>query len=431
MYLRAPEYIKSRFHRKQYRAWAAYKLRQDLVLDWGRRSGKSDLIAELFVEDAENHGKDCLYIALTQGQGYDILWPKLVQRVGGSKDWRPNESRLTWKHTKSGATIAIKGADLGKDRLRGNAKRLIGCDEFAFWKDPSIVKDVLVPQLADYNGQLIYASTPKGKNHFWRLKQRALHNRNKFFTSHCTVFDNPFISEEGREKLLSEYTGADDPLYRQEILAEYVDFNGLVFALPQDSYIENRWDAADLDHSFHWRGMDHGFSPDPTAVVWIAYNKRKGYFQVYSDYKQPQLLIHKHAEVISEQEPYTIMDTISDIDPQLIAEYDAVGLTPISPAGKFDKESRILRLVNALRTGKLKIAKNCKYLLDEMLVYEWEQDGNDHCIDALNYGFTNLVVPEEKIYKAEEDINEKSRHAYLGFEGEQFGSGTQDFGEGD
>lgn len=362
----------------------------------------SELISEVFIEDVETYGKDCLYIALTQTQAKEILWNKLYQRLKDNKNWKPNESRLEWKHLPSNAVIGLKGADLGKDRLRGNAKRVIALDEFAFFRDPTIVKDVLVPQLADYNGQIIYCSTPKGKNHFWQLKNKAVVDRLKFFTSHCTVFENPYVSAEGRNKLIQEYTGEDDPLYRQEVLAQYVDFNGLVFALPQDSYTCDRWDHADLEHSFHWRGLDHGFSPDPTACVWIAYNRRKGHFLVYSEYKQLALLIHKHTEIINSQEPFTFINTFSDVHPQIIAEYEDIGLKPISAAEKYDKDSRLLRIVNALKMGRLKIAKNCRGLLDEMLTYEWNQDGNDHLIDALNYGFTNLVVPEETYTEPQE-----------------------------
>lgn len=394
MYLRSKDFIlNNRFHYKQDEAWLGYRSGKDGVLDWGRRSGKSDLLAELFIEDIEEYGKDCLYLALTIGQAREILWPKLVERLVGNSHWKSNEARLEWTYLPSKAILSLKGSDIGKHRLRGSGKRLIGLDEFAFYRDPTIVKDVIVPMLADYNGQLIYCSSPNGKNHFYTLKQRALKNPEKFFTSSCTMFDNPFIPDAGRQKLIEEYTGSDDPLYRQEILGEYVVLEGMAFALPQDSYIEKVWDRADLDHSFHWRGFDHGYSPDPTACVWIAYNKRKGYFQIYNEYKQSKLLIHQHAEAIGKLEQFRFVDTYSDVDPQLIAEYNDVGFI-MNPAQKHDKNSRILRLVNALKTGKLKIASHCTMLLDEMQNYQWEQDGNDHLIDAMNYGFTNLTIPE-------------------------------------
>lgn len=394
MFLRPIKYFADRFHKKQELAWLAYKGGLDVLLRWGRRTGKSDFIAEVFIEDIEQHGKDCMYIALTQGQAREIMWEKLVKRIGErTRDWKSNESRLEWKHQPSGAVISLKGADLGKDRLRGSAKRVIAKDEKAFWKDPSIDKEVLIPQLIDFNGQSIDASTPKGRNHFEELERKYRKDPRRYYASHATVFDNPFIPNEGLQKLLEEYAGTDDPLYRQEIMAEYIEFSGMVFALPQDSYVEDRWPEELMEHAWHWRGMDHGYSPDPTACLWMAYNPRKGYFQIYNEYKKSKLLIHQHSDVIRHQERYHFIDTVSDIDPQVMAEYEAVGLS-LRPAGKHDKESRLLRLVNALKTGKLKIARNCVDLLKEMQNYEWFQDEDDHLIDAMNYVYTNTVLPE-------------------------------------
>lgn len=425
MFKRQLDYHQNRFHEKQEDAWLGYKGGYDLILDWGRRSGKSALICEVLIEDIETYGKDCLYIALTQGQSREIMWPTLVRLIGNlTASWKSNESRLEWKHKPSGSTLSLKGADLGKDRLRGSAKRLIAVDEFAFVRDPSIVKDVLTPQIADFNGQFIFASTPKGKNHFWALKQKALIQRDRYFTSHCTMFDNPFISPEGREKLLQEYDGENDPLYRQEVLAEYIDYVGLIFALPQDSYVEKKWDLADLSHSYHYRGVDHGFK-DPTACIWMAYNERKGYFQVYNEYRENKMLVSQHAEVINNLEKYHFIQTVSDIDPQLIAEYAAIGLE-MTPAGKYDRESRYLRLVNALRSGKLKIADNCTKLLKEMTTMEWDGEStinSEHhydLADSLMYIFTNAIIPE-KPAPIEREPYRTINMDDLGFTGQDFG----------
>lgn len=406
MFLRSLEYHAERFHDAQENAWLAYMGGLDLVLDWSRRSGKSELIAQVMVEDVETYGRDCMYLALSQVQAREIMWQKFVKIIGGNRGWRSNETRLEWRHKYSNSLISLKGTDLGKDKLRGGGKRLIALDEWAFARDPSIYKEVLVPQLADYNGQTIFASTPKGKNHFWKIKQRALKSPSKYFTSHFTVFDNPYISDEGRAKLISEYAGTDDPLYRQEILAQYIDFEGLVFALPADSYTERRWDNADLMHSFHWRGMDHGYNPDPTAILCVAYNPRKGYFQVYNEYREKQLLIHTHTQAVNSLENFTYRETYSDIDPQLIAEYEAAGLRGITPAMKHDKESKLLMLVNWLKTGKVKIASDCTMLLDEMQTYEWWQDGNDHLIDAFRYVMTNITIPKENVQRSTQDYDD-------------------------
>jgi hypothetical protein len=413
MFLRKPEYYLTRFHDKQEEAWLNYKAGKNLVLDWGRRSGKSELVAEILLEDIEDNGKDCLYCALSAIQAREILWPKLQQKK--TSWWRTNETRLQMVFSGNWGNLFLKGLDLGKDRLRGGAKRVIVLDEYAFAKDPSVVKEVLIPQLADFNGQIIYLSTPKGKNHFWKLKQLALKNPDKYFTSKATIFDNPFISEEGRSMLLSEYSGVDDPLYRQEVLAEYIDYEGLVFALPQDSLIEDRWQEGDMEHSFHWRCVDHGFSPDPTACLWMCYNHKLGHFQIYNEYKKEALLIHKHAEVINKMEQYRFQGSYCDVDPQVKAEYIDVGLH-LDNATKGDKEARLLRVVNALKMGKLKINRNCTKLLDEMLTYTWGQDHNDDLIDSLSMLWASASVPEEQ---PEEEFEPKKRFDPTG----------QDFGD--
>jgi phage terminase large subunit len=426
-FARPLSYFESRFHRKQEDAWLAYKAGRTLVLPWGRRSGKSDLFAEILVEDLEEHGFDCLYLAKTQKQARQIIWKKLRNRIRKCPDWKLIESSLEAVHIPSGSSIYVRGADLGADNLPGAGYRVIVCDEFALWRNPEIT-GILAPMLGDYDGTFIYGSTKRGKNHFHRLHERALREPSKFYASEATIFDNPFITASGRSKVLSEYEGGEkNPLYRQEILNEYVTFEGQVFALDPEHYTRKRWDNGVMEHCYHWRGMDHGFSPDATAAVWVAYNPKSKKFQVYSEYEAKALLISQHADVIKAVEPYDTLDTYSDIDPQVIAEYEAVGLS-LTPAEKADKHARVLRLVTALQSGRVEIASNCVKLLAAMAEYTWEmvEDGDDpHLIDAFRYVFTNLVVPEAP---APAEDTRQPKHTHRHTEDTRF---TQSFGSGD
>lgn len=419
---RSLEYYRRRFHEKQLAAWLAYKAGKTLVLPAGRRSGKSQVFTEIMVEEVEEFGQDCLYVAKTQKQARRIVWKKFAEILRDQDGWKLNGSRLEAVY-RGGALISVKGADLSTDNLAGSAYRVIVCDEYALWRNPDIVKEILAPMIVDYNGQLMYGSTKRGKNHFYTLHQQALANPKKYYVSEFTMFDNKFLSDEGRDKVISEYSGKDDPLYKQEILNEYVSFEGMAFALEESVYVEKRWDPADLEHSFHWRGVDHGYSPDPTACVWVAYNRRKGYFQVYSDYEEKQLLIKTHTDAILNQEPYQVIDTFSDIDPQVMAEYEEVGLAMV-PARKTDKDARILRLVNHMRTGRLKIASCCTKILTQLQSYEWGQDGNDHLVDSFNYSYNNIVVPPENTKKKDT----LPKHVYKSKDGE---NNQQTFGNGD
>lgn len=396
-FLRPLEYFLNRFHYEQENTWLAYKAGKHIVQNWGRRSGKTQEFAEIVVEDVEDYGKDCMYLTISQRQGREIFTPVMNQVLKNQlgKTWKYYPSRLEYQHMKSGAIVTIKGVDVGKDKIRGSGKRIIILDEFAFWRDPSVVKEVVVPMLADHNGQMLVGSTPKGYNHFHKLVERAKLDDDYYFSS-CTMFQNPFISEKGREMLIKEYDGIDDALYRQEILGEFVVFEGLVFALEKASYTTKTWDRGELDHCYHWRGVDHGFSPDPTACLWMAYSPRRDQYLIYNEYKQSKLLIKEHADLIKEKTEWELVETYSDIDPQIIAEYEEVGLS-MTPAEKTSKDlrkqARLLKLVQALRTNKLKISIDCVGLLDEMANYVWDQDGGDHLIDSMNYVYNNAGIP--------------------------------------
>lgn len=406
MFLRPLEYHANRFHDEQEKAWLAYKAGLDLVLPCSRRSGKSELICQLMIEDVEDRGLPCLYVAKTRDQARDIVWPKFEQALKGYPDWKLYESSLEVYHKPSKAQVRIKGVDKDADNLTGSGYRIIACDEYALWRKPDVVGRVLAPMLGDYNGQFIFASTKRGKNHFYKLHQKALAATDKYYVGEWTMFENTFMTDEGRAKVLSEYEGgAENLLYRQEVLNEYVVFEGQVFALDEERYLERVWDNAIVDHSLRWRCVDHGYSPDPTACLWMAYNPRKGYYQVYNEYKQHALLISQHAQVINKVDARPFTGSYSDVDPQVVAEYENVGLK-LSNAIKGDKQARLLAVVNALQSGRLKIADHCVKLRDEMQQYVWDQDHNDDLVDALSMLWASAMARPEEMFHVEqsEDI---------------------------
>jgi hypothetical protein len=124
--LRSPSYFENRFHNKQEQAWIGYKAGKHLTLDWGRRSGKTELVADILVEDVETYGHDCMYVAISQVQARKILWPKLLRKIQGQAGWKPYETTLEACY-KDGPVISLKGADKEKDSLRGDAHRIIAC----------------------------------------------------------------------------------------------------------------------------------------------------------------------------------------------------------------------------------------------------------------------------------------------------------------
>ena len=110
------------------------------------------------------------YIAPFLKQAKDVAWEylKLYSRpVWGSP---PNESEL-YVTLRGGRRIRIYGAD-NADALRGGYFDDVTLDEYADMA-PSVWGSIIRPMLADRRGSATFIGTPKGRNSFHELYERA------------------------------------------------------------------------------------------------------------------------------------------------------------------------------------------------------------------------------------------------------------------
>lgn len=110
------------------------------------------------------------YIAPLYTQAKDVAWG-YVKRYGltipGAKE---NESELRLD-LPGGRRIRLYGAD-NYDRLRGGYLDGVILDEYADM-DPRAWSEVIRPMLADRRGWAVFIGTPKGRNGFWEVWDRA------------------------------------------------------------------------------------------------------------------------------------------------------------------------------------------------------------------------------------------------------------------
>lgn len=145
-----------------------------------RRSGKTvSLTNDLIIGalETELHRPQFAYIAPTYVMAKRIAWD-YAKDYGGPlqpKGSRPNESELRIDLiSRSGSTarLFLAGAD-NPDSLRGIYLDGAVVDESPLIP-PYITSQILLPALADRQGWLVHAGTPKGKNHFYDTYQKAL-----------------------------------------------------------------------------------------------------------------------------------------------------------------------------------------------------------------------------------------------------------------
>jgi hypothetical protein len=138
-----------------------------------RRAGKTvaainDLItAATGCEDPEPR---YAYVAPFTSQAKDLAWSYLRQYTAKIRGASANVSELR-VDLPNGARIRLYGAD-HYDRLRGIYLDGVVLDEFADM-DPRAWSAVIRPALADRQGWAAFIGTPKGRNAFFELYERA------------------------------------------------------------------------------------------------------------------------------------------------------------------------------------------------------------------------------------------------------------------
>ena len=160
-------------------------------------------------------------------------------------------------------------------------------DEAAFTK-PNMLKvwqTAIKPALLDYQGSCMVASTPNGvepDNFFWQVCNDPEHG---FTTYHAPTHTNPYLPAEELAKLEKE----NHPLvFRQEYLAEFVDWSGEAFfslnKLLVDGSPVNYPDKCDGIFAVIDTAVKGGKDNDGTAVIYCAINKFHGHPLIVLDW---------------------------------------------------------------------------------------------------------------------------------------------------
>lgn len=149
------------------------------------------------------------------------------------------------------------------DTLRGDYADLLILDEYSLM-DPDAWNEVGAPMLLDNDGDAVFIFTPLRKNHAYHLFVRAqADDTGRWQAYQFTSFDNPHLSREALEEITSDMT---EEAYRQEILAEFLEGEGVVFRnIPACLKAPLTEPAMHKDHTLI-AGVDWGKQHDYTAI---------------------------------------------------------------------------------------------------------------------------------------------------------------------
>jgi hypothetical protein len=242
-----------------------------VVINAGRRAGKTTLAARVSVKRFLD-GRRILLASTTQNQA-DAFWDKCKLWLGGLIDAgviEKNEQKRTLLLGKG--HIKVKTA-WDADTLRGDSCDFLVLDECALLASDAWDK-VGAPMLLDNDGDAWFISSPRRRNWFYHLYQRAVADSSgRWEAYHFTSHDNPHLSPEALTEIAGDLSTEG---YRQEILAEFLEGEGSVFRNIQAS-IGSRGEAEPGEHWGHRvvMGVDWAQKHDYTALSVVCADCRR------------------------------------------------------------------------------------------------------------------------------------------------------------
>lgn len=236
------------------------------VIVAGRRGGKTTGMT-LIAAHGFNRGRRVLYAGPTSEQT-DRFW--YAVRAYFDTDIRAD--RLVKRETKR--IIERPGSDENApriraktawdaDTLRGDWGDLLLLDEYSLMKPD--VDEVVLPMLLDRGGAVVYGGTPRFRNQFFHKYQEAVQDTTgRWGHWHFTSHDNPFLSRAALAEIAQDLS---EEGYRQEIMAEFLEGEGIVFRNVR-ACLGAPMGAAPEDHKDHQivMGVDWGKQVDSTAI---------------------------------------------------------------------------------------------------------------------------------------------------------------------
>jgi len=295
----------------------------------------------------------------------------------------------------NGSVIYFRSADK-PDRLRGPNLAWFWIDEaalcaYATWK-------IMLARLRQEGFPLRgwITTTPKGRN--WVYQVFIENASPQHAVIRATSYDNPYLPSDFVEDLKHTY---DDKFFRQEVLAEFVTYEGLVY--PEFS----RERHTHIDPPDRLRrvvlGVDYGYT-NPSAVLVIGVDEFERVWVVDEWYKRHKTQAEV-ADVVAELAARYGAEKVF-VDPSaasLIAEIQQRHIS-VEPANNdvLAGISKIRSLLQKRPEGwsGIKILRRCPHTIAEFESYELEQtaDGfrdkpkkvNDHAMDALRYAVMGL-----------------------------------------
>lgn len=277
-------------------------------------------------------------------------------------------------------------------KIRGASIKYCYGDEVADWSQEvfELLKSRLDKAYSCFDGTY----NPQGPNHWLKV---FLDSKADIFSQTYTIDDNPFLPEAFVENLKREYLGT--VFYDRYILGQWALAEGLIYPMFGESNIVDEEPPAGR----YYISVDYGTLNPFSAGLWCV--TKQGAVRIKEYYysgrgTQKQLTDEEYYQAIRELADGYNVDYVV-IDPSA-----ASFITTVFRHNEFhvvkannDVMDGIRRTSVYLKSGELKIHRQCKDAIREFGLYRWDEEStvdkvikaDDHAMDDIRY-FANTIL---------------------------------------
>ena len=279
---------------------------------WHRRAGKDDVLLNLAATWVIDDPATYWHMLPEYAQARKAIWNAVDPHTGIRRIDQafPHEIRANTNDQemfirfKTGATWQLVGSD-SYDKLVGAPPKGVVASEWALGNPAAWA--YLRPIIAENGGRAAFISTYRGRNHHFRLVERAktddLWFGETLSAEQTSVFSRDDLDRERRE-YIDEYGSEEgEQLYRQEFLCDpSASIQGSFYGAEMRRADEaDRVDTVPYDSAYPvFTGWDLGFN-DQTAI-WFA--QQKGDVLRFIDYERGRNQNLSHFANVLKQKPY-------------------------------------------------------------------------------------------------------------------------------
>ena len=313
------------------------------------------------------------------------------------------ELRDKWQYNRADRQITLPNGSSFWLRSADTPESLLGADlawswgdEVGLWKRDAYRYLVGRLRQPGFPHQFFATYTPKGRN--WAFEELGS-ERDGLVVIRATSLDNPFVDEEFKQRLRREY-GEGSPFWRQEVLGEFVSFEGLIYPHFSDTHLNDPPPGTTFVRTVI--GVDWGWA-NPGVMVVVSLDAQDQAWAREEIYERERGLNWWLEQGRRLQQAYGAEFYCDPSEPANIDAFSRAGL-PAHPANNAVIPG-ITAVAARVNSDRENVSPSCTNLISEYRGYSWkrQRDGTikadepekvcDHGMDARRYAEMALLQP--------------------------------------